>query len=387
MENKNISYIKTTSTEFFPYELKPNDNLNNLLEYITVFFSLEMLDQNIVKSSILYENKEIKDLSSIKLTNNTIKNVTINLKVLLLERWRILKRRDIFNTYKNLNKNINIISLEEVEMLELPLQGGMANVSLCEYKQKKCILKKYHNIEHLKYLIEEINFYAVYHHSNFPEFYGIVIENQNMYKNIGILIEYIEGKDLLQYITSNKGNLSDKEKFDILNQVIKIISFLHGLNLIHRDLKPNNFLIHRSLNHNDFVFKVYAIDFGSFKNVNSDLTNTSVVGSDLFIAPEYTNNNIMGLFTDIWSLGCLIYYVLNENLLFNKPLQIYEYLDKNILPAELKTEYEQIIIKKCLDKDCYNRPTITYIENLTNYYSFKRFELEEEKVTIMTNYK
>jgi serine/threonine protein kinase len=388
MESSDVS-IQLINNHSFPYKLYSGDTLNSLLQYIKLNFSLDLIDHSLLKSVILYEDSVVDNLSSIILTKDNIGKVTIDLNKILQIKSEILKRKEIFKIYKNMNPNVNIIRIDDLDDIQDQSYGGLASVKKCIYKNKECILKQYQStIENYeKYLIEEINFYANYNHSNFPNFYGIVVEKEKNKFNIGILIEYIEGKDLSKFLEEKKGQLSEKEKIEIINQIIKIVSYLHDLNIIHRDLKPNNFVIKTSLKEGLNYHKVYAIDFGSYKNLSTDLSTTVSIGCQIFCAPEYINEAILGLFTDIWSLGCIIYNVLTEKLLFRKPVDIYNWLVNNKLSEEFNSEFEQIIVKKCIDPDPYKRPYISYIENFATYYYFKKFELNENGSTIIKKYK
>jgi serine/threonine protein kinase len=379
MDNSEVFYIQLINNQLFPYKISLGDTLNTLLDCIKLNFSIGLVDPNLLKSVILYENKVVNDLSSIKLTKDNIGKVSIDLNLILGENYKILKKREIFKVFKNLNQNVNIISIDDLDEIKDESQGGLALVKKCIYKNKECILKQYLTSveDYEKYLIEEINFYSNYNHSNFPKFYGIVVEKEKGKTTIGILIEYIEGKDLLKFIEVKKGLLSEKEKIEIINQIIKIVSYLHNHNIIHRDIKPNNFIIKTSLVEGENFHKVYAIDFGSFKDLSTSALKTSIIGCDLFCAPEYLIEAKLGLFTDIWSLGCTIYFVLNEKLLFASSKDIYNWQDNKKLSKELNSEFEQIIVKKCIDPDPYKRPNINYIENFTTYYYFKKFELNE----------
>jgi len=245
MDNSEVFYIQLINNQLFPYKISLGDTLNTLLDYIKLNFSIGFLDPNLLKSVILYENKVVNDLSSIKLTKDNIGKVSIDLNLILGENYKILKKMEIFKVFKNLNQNVNIISIDDLDEIKDESQGGLALVKKCIYKNKECILKQYLTSveDYEKYLIEEINFYSNYNHSNFPKFYGIVVEKEKGKTTIGILIEYIEGKDLLKFIEVKKGLLSEKEKIEIINQIIKIVSYLHNHNIIHRDIKPNNFIL------------------------------------------------------------------------------------------------------------------------------------------------
>lgn len=83
----------------------------------------------------------------------------------------------------------------------------------------------------------------------------------------------------------NSGQLSELEKFNIIEMVCLAISHIHSLGFLHRDIKPNNIL-----KYNDGIYKVS--DFGLVrKTVQSEdsevLTSLNIrLGTDNYVAPE-----------------------------------------------------------------------------------------------------
>lgn len=76
------------------------------------------------------------------------------------------------------------------------------------------------------------------------------------------------------------------------------MNFLHILNIVHRDMHLDNFLVSH-----DFTVKV--CDFGMGKAIDTDASNTADIGAELVRAPEsYTTNH--GLECDVWSYGILV---------------------------------------------------------------------------------
>jgi serine/threonine protein kinase len=85
------------------------------------------------------------------------------------------------------------------------------------------------------------------------------------------------------------------------------LGFLHQNNIVHRDLKPDNILIEEK---EDKVFLKIG-DFGLSKQSAKDSYLNSCVGTILYMAPEITKNRpYKGYLADIFSLGCLFYYML-----------------------------------------------------------------------------
>lgn len=89
-----------------------------------------------------------------------------------------------------------------------------------------------------------------------------------------------------------------------LGEVIQVLDYLHSKNVIYRDLKPENILI-------DTTGHIKLIDFGYSKTLkgNSKRTN-SVCGTVQYMAPEIMLGENYDKSVDFWSLGILIYFMI-----------------------------------------------------------------------------
>jgi serine/threonine protein kinase len=124
-------------------------------------------------------------------------------------------------------------------------------------------------------------------------------------KNLYIVEDYIEGKNLKEYVEAN-GPLSSELVKDISLQLCSILDYLHSLNppIVYRDLKPSNIMI--TLNN-----KVVLIDFGIARTYKeSQEGDTVILGSMGYIAPEQLLNNQSNAKTDIYSLGATMFFML-----------------------------------------------------------------------------
>jgi eukaryotic translation initiation factor 2-alpha kinase 1 len=97
----------------------------------------------------------------------------------------------------------------------------------------------------------------------------------------------------------------------LFHQIVKGINYLHSKDVIHRDLKPSNILF-------DTHGNIKISDFGmSIKQSLHDNSSSYSKGSDLFgtylySAPETLDENIYSKFSDIYSLGIILYELLNN---------------------------------------------------------------------------
>ncbi|PMB18709.1 serine/threonine protein kinase, partial [Fischerella thermalis CCMEE 5319] len=111
--------------------------------------------------------------------------------------------------------------------------------------------------------------------------------------------EYIDGQNLEEEL-NHKGQFSEQEVLDMLQDILKILQFVHNKGIIHRDIKPSNIMRH----HNG---KLYLLDFGAVKQVAN--TPPGGVGSSTgifslgFAPPEQMSGGQVFPSTDLYALA------------------------------------------------------------------------------------
>jgi calcium-dependent protein kinase len=118
-----------------------------------------------------------------------------------------------------------------------------------------------------------------------------------------MVMELCTGGDVCERLV-DRGSYSEKEASGILKQLLCAVNYLHSQNVVHRDLKAENFLYE---SRESSIIKI--CDFGmSIKSEN--LTRLkSLAGTPYYLAPEV----LKGSYTkscDIWSLGVFLYFLL-----------------------------------------------------------------------------
>ncbi|NEQ37326.1 MAG: protein kinase [Okeania sp. SIO3I5] len=131
-------------------------------------------------------------------------------------------------------------------------------------------------------------------HNQIPKLLAYFEENQEFY----LVQSFIPGQSLDNEILPGKA-LSEIQVIRILIEVLEILEFVHGNNVIHRDIKPTN-LIRRKSDH-----KLVLIDFGAVKEINIAQQNkTARIGTMEYMPIEQFEYNPQ-FNSDIYALGMM----------------------------------------------------------------------------------
>ena len=143
---------------------------------------------------------------------------------------------------------------------------------------------------------------------NLSRFYlmpGIVSVRDFFYGNntAYIVMEYIDGIDLKQYVKYLNRCLKPEELFPLLKDVLKALNEVHKVNLIHRDISPDNIMLTRQ-------GKAKLIDFGASKNYGNSGKGPILLKKGYAPIEQYSRDGVQGPWTDIYSICASIYYLL-----------------------------------------------------------------------------
>jgi len=125
-------------------------------------------------------------------------------------------------------------------------------------------------------------------------------------------MEYVEGVPLTKYCE----RLSIRERLQLFREVCEAVQHAHLHAVIHRDLKPSNVLVRPD-------GTVRLLDFGIAKQLDrfdapADRTRTGLrLMTPAYAAPEQIRGDRIGIYTDVYSLGVVLYELLAGKLPFD----------------------------------------------------------------------
>lgn len=122
--------------------------------------------------------------------------------------------------------------------------------------------------------------------------------------DIYLVMEFVNGRTLEEIVRS-EGPLDEQRAISIMTEVLKPLAHVHQNGIVHRDLKPSNIMVRNN-------GEVCLLDFGIAKDINSKglTVGQLTIGTTGYMSPEQAEGlNIDGR-SDIYSLGCVLYYLL-----------------------------------------------------------------------------
>jgi calcium-dependent protein kinase len=158
----------------------------------------------------------------------------------------------------------------------------------------------------LQQIKDEVMLLASTDHPNVARLYETFEEKGS---NFYLVMELCTGGELFdRLLGSEDSHFTEAVAANVVLQMLLSINYIHSKNLVHRDLKLENFIFATK----DADSPLKMIDFGFSKKVTSmDKTRMSqVVGTSYYIAPEVLDHDYTAA-CDLWSLGVITYMLLS----------------------------------------------------------------------------
>lgn len=258
-------------------------------------------------------------------------------------------------------------------LLDMIAQGGMAEIYRARMAAidgggrllavKRIIGNYSENKEFVEMFKSEIKTTSGFTHPNIVQLYDYGEEGGMLY----IAMELVDGRNLRQFITrfaELKQMFPVEVSVYIMEQAAHGMAYAHGykdkitgksLNIVHRDISPQNLLI-------SYDGAVKVIDFGIAKaTTNNEATRAGVIkGKPSYLSPEQISGDVLDGRSDIFALGIVLWELLTGKKLFASDndygvLKLIENCQNHVKPPSMfnpkvTTELDSIVMK-CLAKN------------------------------------
>ncbi len=149
---------------------------------------------------------------------------------------------------------------------------------------------------------------SILDHPNIVRVYDVSVTDKLQY----IVMEYIDGITLKEYLRQRGGVLTWKEVVHFATQVLSALEHAHAKGIVHRDVKPQNIMLLA-----DGSIKMMDFGIARFSRAQSQTVSDKAIGSVHYISPEQAKGDRTDARTDIYSVGVMMYEMLSGILPFD----------------------------------------------------------------------
>ena len=259
-------------------------------------------------------------------------------------------------------------------------EGGMGNVylGLHTHLNRKVAVKALHpvlarNFEIRERFKNEASALSQLNHPNIVALHDYIEQDNEAY----LVMEFVDGIPLDEYIQKVSGPIPEEKAIKLFTQILDGVAYAHSKNIIHRDVKPSNFLVT-----NEGIVKI--LDFGIAKilsETSHKLTKTGAkIGTILYMSPEQIKGLVVDKKTDIYSLGVTLFQMLSGKCPYDESSTEYE-ISKKIVEEPLPRAKDFYIcvsarMQSIIDKATAKNPTSRF----SDCDEFKKYLLNKNEI-------
>ena len=205
---------------------------------------------------------------------------------------------------------------------------------------------------------QEMRFLERLNYDNVVKIYDSFMLQDRFY----IVMELVKGLNIEQWVTQN-GKFDEQGAAKCMVSILDAMQYVHEQQVVHRDLKPSNIMIRPD-------GSICLLDFGIAKDMSLVAKGSShttaygtVIGSDGYMSPEQAMGDTIDYRSDIYSLGCVLFFMLTGHHAFphidNPQEMLKSVIDKPFpkLSKYVKTTTPQMqqIMNRATDKNMMKR--------------------------------
>ena len=200
------------------------------------------------------------------------------------------------------------------QLEELIGSGGMANVyKATDLLENRLVAVKIlreecrGNEDLVRRFKNESKAISVLDHPNIVKVYDVSVTDKLQF----IVMEYIDGITLKEYMEYRAQPLTYKETLHFITQVLAALQHAHETGIVHRDIKPQNIMLLA-----DSTIKVMDFGIARFSRSENQTMTDKAIGSVHYISPEQAKGDTTDAKADIYSVGVMMYEMLSGKLPF-----------------------------------------------------------------------
>ncbi|MGV8896429.1 MAG: protein kinase domain-containing protein [Rhodoglobus sp.] len=184
------------------------------------------------------------------------------------------------------------------------------------------------------------------------------------------VMELVEGTDLKRRLDA--GPLRIRQVAQVGYWVAGALEYVHGLGIVHRDVKPANILT--ALSNDGSTIEAQLGDFGiaSIGNAEAISDDDHVTGTVAYFSPEQARGEAVGPASDVYALGLVLLQCLTAKLAFPGPAQysaMARLLDDPAIPEEVPHEW-RVLLRAMTAREASDRPDIHDVAHALRQLSF-----------------
>ena len=156
---------------------------------------------------------------------------------------------------------------------------------------------------------KEVEFLVKVDHPSIVKLYSAFLDKQT--QSYFIVMEMVDGMNIEQYVNRN-GPMSEEQAVGYMLKILDALQCVHNAHIVHRDIKPSNIMIRPN-------GSICLLDFGVAKDMDNGggTIAGSIIGTNGYMSPEQADGYSINFRSDIYSLGCVFYFMLTGHHAFN----------------------------------------------------------------------
>ena len=172
----------------------------------------------------------------------------------------------------------------------------------------------------MKRIQREIDLLKSLDHPNIVRFHEAFTD---IAQNVYIVTEFANHGSLDRFTKDTL--LGHEDINDWMTQLRDGLHFLLRHNILHRDLKPQNILLHKEPISGRITLKIADFGFAkAFESLSEDSMMETLCGTPMYLSPEVVKTRKYAIPSDLWSVGVMMYQLFYHTMPFERPRNILE---------------------------------------------------------------